>query len=79
MQGVLLVMNGLAILNNERFLEKCEQALNLGCLSCHCWLSTCGNRIILLLSFLCLQMAGASLRWVTTLWDPRPTHSSTKS
>lgn len=70
-QGVLLVMNGLAILNNERFLEKCEcrRPLFGGEQGCP-WF---GRRVALSIDapFWHTQMAGASRSLVTTPWDHR--------
>ena len=72
LQGVLLFVNGLAILNNERFLEKCEcELLWLGATCFARWMGP--GRPRLPPPAPPLQMAGASPRWATTPWAPAPT------
>ena len=75
MQSVLLFVNGVAILNNERFLEKCELRLASQMhLSMHCIMqckqcrnSAMSHRHMDMTFPSDLQMAGDSHRWAAEM------------
>ena len=65
MQAVLLFVNGLAVLNNERFLEPCKSALPAAsacCVKAH-FVSLCSCTRYRKLTLGILQMVGALTTW----------------
>lgn len=82
LQGVLLVMNGLAVISNERFLEPSECGASR-CPSCRrrCRAAPCPCAVAApaRLPRSPLQTTGGFRSWATTPWGPRLMLSSTRS